>query len=135
MYIVGLVAGIVMNFIITASERKVISNDAGYAKRLRTIKPVHTVINALIIFVFGVAGAMTMGVVYGKLFGVKANVALFGSLILPPIVMFLYYNIMRFDWKYAMDLLAVEVWMILGFSKIRCSIAGCCYGRVVPGFP
>ena len=93
----------------------------------------------LLIYVFGVGGALAMGSIYSaiseKITGEgNSNVAIFGAVIFCPLLLlllFLLQNLFtgkRNDFRRQMDLFTPGIFIILTCAKFGCALDGCCYG-------
>ena len=109
-----------------------------YRERYRVGK-VAAVVLTLFTYVFGVAGAFSMGKIYTAISKAiigegNSGVAIFGAVIFCPLLLlglFLLQNLFsgeKNDFRRQMDLLTPGIFMILTCAKLGCSLDGCCYG-------
>ena len=109
-----------------------------YRERYRVGK-VAAVVLTLFTYVFGVAGAFSMGKIYTAVSKAiigegNSGVAIFGAVIFCPLLLlglFLLQNLFsgeKNDFRRQMDLLTPGIFMILTCAKLGCSLDGCCYG-------
>lgn len=101
------------------------------------------VIYTLLTYVYGVAGAMTMGSIYSAAAASRGSsdisrVAIFGAVIFAPLLLILTCELEnlgrrllkcdQISLKSTLDLLTPGIFIILTCAKFGCSLAGCCHG-------
>ena len=121
MYGVGLIAAVAVSLIL--------------AKRLRFTRP-RALALTLAGFALGVAGAKLMSYVYvfamraasGGAYVPVSSVCLFGALLIMPLFPACVSRPMRRPAGEISDLLAPGIFLVLAFSKVGCTLGGCCFG-------
>lgn len=121
MYVVGIIGMFVM-CLLTSKKYK--------TNILRAV--VYTVIT----FVFGVAGAKLMGVIYSNTMSAvsdgayvpNSGVCIFGALMFLPVFMLILSLGSREKYRKLMDYMTPGIFFILGCAKFGCLLTGCCYG-------
>lgn len=94
------------------------------------------IIYTIITFVFGVAGAKLMSVIYvaslsavsGGEYVPNSGVCLFGALMFLPVFMFVLSFVSREKYRTLMDYMTPGIFLILASAKFGCLLEGCCYG-------
>lgn len=117
--------GIIGMFVICLLSRKI------YKTNL-----VRAIVYTAITFVFGVAGAKLMGIVYSKTLEAVSDgayvpdsgVCIFGALMFLPVFMLLLALCSREKYRKLMDYMTPGIFLILGCAKFGCILSGCCFG-------
>lgn len=97
---------------------------------------IRAVVYTVITFVFGVAGAKLMGVIYDKTmlavsggaYDPVSGVCIFGALMFLPIFMLILSIGSREKYRKLMDYMTPGIFFILGCAKFGCLLGGCCHG-------
>lgn len=120
MYLVGFAIMMILNI-----------KDCGRYK----IEKKNAVIYTLYTYVAGVVGAMIMGKIYTAIAHALndnsvSRVAIFGAVMITPIILVITFLIIKSDFRRNMDMLTPGIFIILASAKLGCFMNGCCGGFV-----
>lgn len=93
------------------------------------------VLVTLVTYVAGVGGGMLMGKLYSAVSlalggGTHSNIAIFGAVVFTPILLCVFFRLLKRDWRAILDMLTPGIFIVLLCAKFGCNFAGCCAGFV-----
>ena len=99
------------------------------------IEKKEAVLVTLVTYVAGVGGGMLMGKLYTAIAQSlggegSSNIAIFGAVVFTPIMLSVFFWLIRRDWRAILDMLTPTIYIVLLCAKFGCNFAGCCAGFV-----